>query len=337
MSLITLRAMRAMCAMRVVRAAHMAAIFFCAGACTLFSAPSHGQNFPTKPIRIVTTDAGGSSDFFLRLLAQDMTVNFGHPAIIDNRPGSGVIPGEIVSKAAPDGYTVLFFTSNFWISPLLQKTSYDPVRDFLPISLATRACSVMVVTPALPVKTVKDFIALAESRPGELNYAHGSSGSASHLAGALFRAMTGLKIADIPYKGSAQALIDVMSGQTQMMFPNAAVVPEFIKSGKLRAIAVTSAQRSPLFPTLPTVGESVPGFQSSTMNGMFAPAGTPDAIIKRLNQEIVKFVNLPEIRERLHAAGVEPVGSAPQEFANVIASETAMWSKVIKSAGIRAD
>ena len=303
----------------------------------LFAASGYCQTFPVKPVRIVTTDAGGSSDFFLRLMAQDLTSALGQAVVIDNRPGSGVIPGEIVSKSAPDGYTLLFFTSNFWISPLLQKTQYDPVRDFAPISLATRACSVLVVTPSLPAKSVKEVIALARSRPGELNYAHGSSGSASHLAGALFRAMTGVNMINIPYKGSAQALIDVMSGQTQLMFPNAAVVPGHIKSGKLRALAVTSAQPSVLFPRLPTVGESVPGFQSGTMNGLFAPARTPETIIRRLNQEVVRFVHLPETRERLHGAGTEPVGSSPQEFATVINTEMTMWSKVIKSAGIRAD
>jgi tripartite-type tricarboxylate transporter receptor subunit TctC len=303
----------------------------------LFSVNGHGQGFPSKPIRIVTTDAGGSSDFFLRFMTQDLTAALGQAVVIDNRPGSGVIPGEIVSKAPADGYTLLFFTSNFWISPLLQKTSYDPVRDFSPISLTTRACSVLVVTPTLPAKSVKDVITLAKARPGELNYAHGSSGSASHLAGAMFKAMTGVNMVNIPYKGSAQALIDVMSGQTQLMFPNAAVVPPHIKAGKLRALAVSSAQRSVLFPGLPTVGETVPGFQSGTMNGLFSPARTPEAVIRRLNQEVVRFVNLPEIRDRLHAAGVEPVGSSPQEFATVITGEMAMWSKVIKSAGIRAD
>ncbi len=296
-----------------------------------------GQAYPSRTIRIVTTDAGGSSDFFLRPLAQELTRSLGQPVIVDNRPGSGAIPGEIVSKAAPDGYTLLFFTMNLWITPLLQKTAYDPVADFAPITLATRACSVLVVTPSLPAKSVKDVIALAKARPGDLVYAHGSSGSASHLAGAMFRAMTGVKMLNVPYKGSAQALMDVMSGQAQLMFPNAAVVPPHLKSGKLRALAVTTAEPSALFPGLPTVSATVPGYSAGTMNGMWAPAKTPEPIIRRLNQEAVRFILAPETKEKLAVAGIESVGSSPQEFAKVIASEMVLWSKVIKTANIRAE
>jgi tripartite-type tricarboxylate transporter receptor subunit TctC len=295
------------------------------------------QDYPTRTIRIVTTDAGGSSDFFLRPLAQSLSKSLGQPVVVDNRPGSGAIPGEIVSKSPPDGYTLLFFTMNLWITPLLQKTAYDPVADFAPITLATRACSVLVVTPSLPAKSVKDIIALAKARPGDIVYAHGSSGSASHLAGAMFQAITGVKMLNVPYKGSAQALIDVMSGQAQMMFPNAAVVPPHIKSGKLKALAVTTAEPSALFPGLPTVGATVPGFAAGTMNGLWAPAKTPEAIVRRLNQDAVRFILAAETKDRLAVAGTEPVGSSPQEFAKTIVAEMARWSKVIKIANIRAE
>ncbi len=293
--------------------------------------------YPSKPVRIVTADAGGSSDFFVRVLAQELSKALGQQFIVDNHGGAGSAPGENAARAAPDGYSLLFYTMNLWITPLLQKANYDPIADFAPITLATKACSVLVVTPSLPVKSVKDLITLAKAKPGDLVYAHGSAGSASHLAGAMFRSMTGVQMLNVPYKGSAQALIDVMAGQAQLMFPNSAVVPPHLKSGKLKALAVTSAERSPLFPDLPAVSETVPGFAATTMNGFWAPARTPEAIVRRLNQEAVRIIRTPEMKSRLATNGIEPVGSSPQEFAATIAEDMTRWAAVIKAAHIRAD
>ena len=293
-----------------------------------------GQNYPNKPIRIVASAAGGSGDFAARLIAQGLSGALSQQVVVDNR--GGVIPGEIVSKAPPDGYTLLIDAASFWIGPLLQETPYDPVKDFAPVTLTDSAPNVLVVNPSLPVKSVKELIALAKARPGELNYGSSSTGSSPHLAAELFNMMAGVKIVRVPFKGSGPAVISLLGGQVQLMFATAGSVAPHVKSGRLRALAVASLQPSALAPGLPTIAASgVPGYEAVAFEGMFAPAKTPVAIIDRLNQEIVRVLNRAEVKERFFNAGVETVGSTPEEFAAAIKSNVAKWGKLIKEAGIR--
>jgi tripartite-type tricarboxylate transporter receptor subunit TctC len=260
----------------------------------------------------------------------------GQQVIVENR-GGGVIPGEVVSKAAPDGYTLLLYGATIWTGPLLQKTPYEPA-SFAPITLVARAPNLLVVTPALPVKSVKELIALAKARPGELNYSSSAIGTTSHLAGELFKSMAGVNIARIGYKEGGSEMADLVSGQVQMSFGTPGAVGALVKSGKLRALAVTSPQPSLLFPGLPTVALSgLPGFEAGTTYGVWAPARTSETIINRLHQEIVRFISTAEGKERLLSAGTEPVGSSPEQFAAAINSEVARLRKVIKEAGIRAE
>jgi tripartite-type tricarboxylate transporter receptor subunit TctC len=293
-----------------------------------------GQNYPNKPIRIVASAAGGSGDFAARLIGQGLSGALGQQVVVDNR--GGIIPGEIVSKAPPDGYTLLIDAASFWIGPLLQETPYDPVKDFAPVTLTDSAPNVLVVNPSLPVKSVKELIALAKARPGELNYGSSSTGSSPHLAAELFNMMAGVKIVRVPFKGSGPAVISLLGGQVQLMFATAGSVAPHVKSGRLRALAVASLQPSALAPGLPTIAASgVPGYEAVAFEGMFAPAKTPVAIIDRLNQEIVRVLNKAEVKERFFNAGVETVGSTPEEFAAAIKSNVAKWGKLIKEAGIR--
>jgi tripartite-type tricarboxylate transporter receptor subunit TctC len=310
---------------------------FSAGLMVLGPAAVYSQDYPNKPIRIVTSGVGGGNDFVARLFAQALAVNLGQQVIVDNR-GSGVAPGQAVYQAPPDGYTLLIAANNLWTGPLLYKTPYDPVRDFAPITMPTRAPYILVAHPSLPVKSVKDLIGLAKARPGELNYSSTTTGSASHIASELFAFMAGLKIVRIPYKSSAQEAVDLVSGQVQLTFFDAGTATRFMRAGTVRALAVGSAQPSPLFPALPTVAATVPGYEAKPqINGVFAPARTPEAIIRRLNQEIIRVLNAPDVKEKLLSAGVETVGTSPEQFAAEIRSEIAIFSKVIKAAGIRVE
>ena len=295
------------------------------------------QDYPVKPIRIVTSGVGGGNDFVSRLLAQGLTANLGQQVIVDNR-GGGVAPGQAVYQAPPDGYTLLVAANNLWTGPLLYKTPYDPLRDFAPITLPTRAPYILVVHPSLPVKSVKELIVLAKARPGELNYSSTTTGSASHIAAESFKHLAGVNIVRIPYKTSAQEAVDLVSGQVQLTFFDAGTATRFMKTGAVRALAVGSAQPSPLFPGLPTIAATVPGYEAKPqINGVFAPAKTPDAIIKRLNHEIVRVLGMPEVRDKLLSAGVETVGTSPEAFAAEIKAEIAIMAKVIKAAGIRVE
>ncbi len=297
---------------------------------------AHGQAYPTKPIRIVTSDVGGGNDFIVRLIAPEMTAHLGQSVVIENRP-SGVIPGSIVSKATPDGYTVLVYGGTFWLGPLLQSNvPYDILKDFAPITMLTNSPNILVVTPTFAATSVKELIALAKAKPGSLNYASTAPGSAIHLAAELFKSMAGVNIVRISYKGTGQAINDVIAGQVQMMFPNAASATQMIKTGRLKALAVTSAKPSALFPDLPTIAASgVPGYESGSAFGMFAPAKTPAAIIKRLNMETVRALNVPDIKEKFLRASNEVIGGTPEQLTATIKSETARVGKVVKEAGIR--
>jgi len=294
-----------------------------------------GQDFPNRPIRIVTAEAGGGLDLASRVLAQGLTRNLGQQVIVENRP-TGIVVGEIVAKATPNGHTLLVTGSSFWLAPFLHdKLPWDPVKDFLPVTLAANTPNLVVVHPAVAAKSISELIALAKAKPGELNYASGSIGSTPHLAPELFKRMASVDIVRVPYKGSGPALIDLIAGQVQVMFPTATGGLPHVKAGRLRALAVTSARPSALVPGLPTVAEALPGYESGVMYGVFVPARTPDAIVRRLNQESVRFLNTPEARERYFSAGVEVVGSSPEQLAAAVKSEMARMGKIIRDAGIR--
>jgi tripartite-type tricarboxylate transporter receptor subunit TctC len=294
-----------------------------------------GQNYPTKPIRIFTTEPGGTGDIILRLIASGISDLLGQPVIIENRPG--FISDETVGKAAPDGYTLLTAGVAFLIRPLLTNASFDPVHDFSPVSSLITQPSVLVVHPSLPVKSVTELIALAKTRPGEINYGSVGIGSSSHLAAELFKSLAGVNIVRINYKGSGAALTDVMAGQVQLTFASAGAVAPYINSNRLKALAIGSAKPSALLPGLPTVGSALPGYESENKTVMFAPAKTPEAIIKRLNQEVVRVLNRPDVKEKFLTAGSEVGSSSPEQVAAAMKADIARLGKVIKDAGIKAD
>lgn len=300
---------------------------------------AYGQNYPNRPIRIiVTAPAGGSLDFVARLVGRGLSTSLGQAVIVDNRGGAnGIIGAELAAKSPPDGHTLLIVGNNFWVVQFMQDhVPYEPARDFAPITLAVRTPNILVVHPSLPVKSVKELIALAKARPGQLNYASGSNGSTIHLAAELFKAMAGVNIVHVPYKGSGPALNDLIAGQVQMMFGLS--VMAHVRSGRLRALAVTTAEPSRLAPGLPTVAASgLPGFESAVIYSVLAPAGTPAAIIQRLNQDIIRFLNGAEVKALLLNDGSEPVGSTPAQLSVTVKSEIARWGKVIKDNRIRAE
>ncbi len=295
-----------------------------------------GQSYPSKPIRIIVGGSGGGSDIAARLIAQGLTASMGQQVVVENRP-SGVIPGEVLAKAQPDGYTIGYSGNTLWILPLLQKVPYDPIKDFAPITLPVSTPSLLVVHPSVPVKSVRELIALAKAKPGDLNYGT-SMGSSGHLATELFRSMAGIEIVRINYKGPGAALNDLIAGQLHFTFSTAGTVAPHFSSGRLRALAVTSAQPSALIPGLPTVAASgLPGYEFVSISGIFAPARTPAALIARLNREIVRFLNLAETKERFSQSGVEVVGSSPEYLGAAVKSEMARMGKVIREAGLRSE
>lgn len=299
----------------------------------MISAAALGQGYPNKPVRIVTSPAGGGNDFPARLVAQGISAGLGQQLIVDNRPT--VLIGEIVAKAPRDGYTLLVSGSPHWIGPLLEPTSYDSINDFSPISVIDRAPVILVVHPSMPVRSVKDLIALAKAKPGELNYGSGAPGGSNHLGAILFNYMAGVNIVRVPYKGSGPAMAAVMSGEVQVMFPSAGGVASHIKSGRLRALAVGSAGPSALAAGVPTLAASgVPGYVSEAMHALFARAGTPQAIIARLNREVRRYLESAEAKDMFLKGGVETSASTPEELTATMKSEIANIGKVLKAAGI---
>ena len=292
------------------------------------------QPYPTKVVRIVTAAAGGGSDFATRLIATPLGPALGQQVIVDNR---GVLAADIAAKAPPDGYTLLLSGPTLWLLPFMRDNVASDIADFTPVTMATQTANILVVHPALPAKSVKDVIALAKARPGDLNFATSGTGNTVHIAGELFKAMTGIDIVRVNYKGASQALTDLASGQTQIMFAVPGSVLPHVKAGRLRALAVTSAQPTPLAPGLPTVAATVPGYESVSYLAIFAPAGTPAAIVTKLNQEIVRVLQRPDVKEKFLAAGIETVGSSPEAAAQLIKYEIARMGKVIRAANIRAD
>ncbi len=307
---------------------------FLVGVAVLGADVVSSQDYPNKPIRIFTAPAGGGTDFTARLLAQGISASLGQPIVIDNRPLFPAV--DAVSKAPPDGYTLLVQGASLWVAPLMQAAPYDVVRDFSPISLIERQVSVLVVHPSLPVRSVKELIALAKTKPGELNYSTGVAGGASHIGLELFKSMAGVNIVLIPYKGLPASITALISGEVQLTISDAGVVGPLAKAGKLRALAVTSAEPSALAPGLPAVAASgLPGYEAVGTTGMFAPAKTPAVIISRLNQEVVRSLNRPGVKEQFFNGGVETVGSSPEEAAAYIKSDVARKAKLIKDAGIK--
>jgi tripartite-type tricarboxylate transporter receptor subunit TctC len=252
------------------------------------------------------------------------------------RPDWAGIPGETVAKAPADGYTLLLYGSATWLTPLMQADApYDPVKDFSPITLVGGAPNVLVVHPSLPIKSIREFIVLARARPGALNYSSGGNGSSSHLAAELFKYMAAVDIVRVAYKSGSMETNDLISGQVQMTFSTPAQVMQYVSAGRLKALAVTSLQPSALVPGLPAIADSVPGYESISIHGMFAPAKTPEAIIRRLHQEIIRFLSAAETKEKFFTVGVEVVASSPEELAAKMKTDMARMGKVIKDAGIR--
>ena len=304
-------------------------------------AQSGAESYPVKPVRIVIGLApGGGTDIQARLFAQKLSENFARPFVVENRTGAGgTVAYSQVAKSPPDGYTLMGVTSGFTITPsIYSKLPYDPVKDFAPVSLVVQAPFLLLVHPSLPARTVKDLLAIARAKPGTLDCATAGYGSSTHMAFELFRVSAGVKITAIPYKGTGPALVDGMAGQVHMLFGNVLSSLASVKAGKLRALAVTTARRSAVLPDLPTIAESgVPGYENSTWFGILAPAGTPAAVVGRLNAELVKISKSQDIVERLAPDGGEPVGSTPEQFARHLVSEIARWRTVVKDAGIHLD
>ena len=297
------------------------------------------QTYPTKAVRLVVPFlAGGSTDIVGRTVAQKLSEMWGQQAFVDNRPGGGTTIGtEMVAKAAPDGYTLLVTPAPFTINPsLLTKLPYDALTDFAPITLINTTPLVMVVNPGVPAKNVKELIALAKAKPGKLNFGSSGTGGSNHLAGELFDAMAGVKMVHIPYKGNAGALTDIVGGHLDVVYNGITSAVALIRGGKLRALAVTSLQRSAALPDVPTLDESgLKGFEAVAWNGLSAPAKTPRDVIMKINADVIKIVNSPELKERLKADGSDPVGNSPEQYAAFLRNEIAKWAKVIKFAGVK--
>jgi|SoiMethySBSTD1v2_1073268.scaffolds.fasta_scaffold122338_2 tripartite-type tricarboxylate transporter receptor subunit TctC len=304
-------------------------------------AASAQSPYPSQPIRfVVTTAPGGGLDSFSRLLAKELTARSGQQVIVDNRPGAGTTIGSAtVARAKPDGYTVLLNTSSFAISPAIyQKLPYDTLRDFVPVTLAASAPNVMVVHPSMPVKSVKDMIALAKARASQgdpVLYASGGNGTNGHLATALFVSMAQIRMTHVPYKSGSLAVIDLIAGEVPMMIDTMSSVMPQVTAGKLRAIAVSSTQRAAAAPTLPTIAEAgVPGYESGQWYGVWLPAGTAQEIVAWLHKESTAALRTPSVKERLAAEGLDVVANSPDEFSAVIKADVSKWTKLVKSAGI---
>jgi len=311
-----------------------------AAGCMLAAGLVHAQPYPSKPVRfLVGFPPGGTNDIVARALAQKLTENVGQSFVVENRGGANTaIATEIGARAAPDGYTILLNAPGHATNPTLMKLSFDSVKDFAFISLVAEAPNLVVVHPSFPPRSVKELIAFSKKHPGEINYASSGTGTTVHLSAELFQYMTHVKWVHIPYKGGGPAVTELLAGQTSIMFGNMPTVIQYARDGRLRPIAVTSARRSPAAPDIPTVAESgVPGFEVTAWYGVSAPAKTPRPIIERLNAEIVRALNAPDLRERLTLQGADPVGNSPEQYTAFVENEIAKWAKVIQAAGIKGE
>ena len=296
--------------------------------------------YPAKPIRLVVPySPGGNTDVFARLIAQRLTVAWGQQVVVDNRAGGNTLIGtELVARSIADGYTIMLTTLTLTVSPsLYKKLPYDTVRDFTPITLAVVLPNVLVVHPSVPAKSLKEMIQYAKVNPGKLNYASTGNGTSPHLSMELLKTMAGISLVNIPYKGGAPALADLMGGQISAQFIGLSVAIPFIKSGKLRALAVTSSKPSSVAPDIPTVGETVPGYELDAWFGVLGPGGMPEPLVQRLQQAIAKILHSPDFKEHLVSLGAEPVGSSPLKFATYIKSEISKYAQIVKTTGIQAE
>jgi tripartite-type tricarboxylate transporter receptor subunit TctC len=299
-------------------------------------------DFPSKPAKIIVAfPPGAATDIVGRIVAQKLTEMWGQPVIVDNRAGAaGTIGTDVVAKAAPDGYTMLLGTlGNLAANPSLYRNlPFSMERDFIPVSLVVMVHFVMVVHPSVPAKTVKELIALAKAKPGELNYSSSGAGGLPHLAGELFKSMAGVKVQHIGYKGSVPSFTDLLGGRITYTIDNLPLALQYIKSGKLRALAVVGPKRQPMLPDVPTMVEAgIPGYVLTNWFGMVVPAGTPRNAVQRINSDIAKIMQMPDVRERLYGMAAEPVGSTQEHFSAFLKAETAMWAKVIKDGNITAE
>jgi tripartite-type tricarboxylate transporter receptor subunit TctC len=305
----------------------------------LISQGAVAQSWPNRPVRFLVPFAAGAgiNDIMARLVGQHLGGLLGQPVVIENRPGSGGIAGtDAAAKAAPDGYTFLMTNVSLVTSAYLYPNlAYDPQKDFVPVTLVATSPLLLVVHPSVAAKSVQEFIALAKANPGKLTFGSGGIGSTPHLSVELFESAAGFEAVHVPYKGGAPALNDLIGGQLAFMIENMPGTMPFVKQGKLRALAITSAKRSPLEPSLPSLAESVPGYEVVGWQGLFAPAGTPPEIVSRLQLDVGKLLRYPEVRDRLAALGADAVGSAPADFAAFVREENVRWSKIIREKGIR--
>ena len=299
------------------------------------------DSYPSRPVRVIVGLApGGGTDIQTRLIAQKLTESLGRPFVVENRTGAGgTVAYAFVAKAPPDGYTLLGVASGYSITPAVYaKLAYDPLKDFAPISLAIEAPLILIAHPSVPVRSVKELIALARARPGALDYGTAGHGTSPHLAMELLKSMARIDLTHVPYKGTGQSLADLTAGQIQLMFGNILSCLPPVKAGRLRGIAVSGAKRAPAIRELPTVSEAgVPGYVTTTWHGWLAPAGTPASLVQRLSGEIAKVVKSPDIAERMASDGGEPVGSSPEQFRQHLTNEIARWKKVVRDTGLRVE
>ena len=303
--------------------------------------PAVAQQYPTKPIKLILPfPTGGATDVMSRILAEKLTSRLGQPVIVENKPGAGtMLASEFVAKAPADGYTLLMAASSLVIAPsLYSKVNYDPIKDFTPVTQVAAVIHLVVVNPNLPVKSIQDLINYLKANPGKVSYGSTGSGTSTHLEAELFKKMAGVKIEHIPYKGSTPALADLVGGQTSMMFDPIASSKPYLESGRLRALAVTTAQRSISVPDLPTVAESgLPGYEAMPWLGIVAPAGTPKAVVDRLYKEVSEVLKMQDVKDRFKSLGLDIIGNTPAEFATFIAQDQKKWDQVIKNSGAKAD
>jgi tripartite-type tricarboxylate transporter receptor subunit TctC len=319
-----------------------AALCFGVAACALVPLHAGAQAYPAKTVRmIVPFAAGGGTDIIARLVAQKLTESLGQTFIVDNRAGAnGIIGTELVAKAPPDGYTILLGTTATHAINIsvYSKLPYDPVKDFAPITNLAYSAFIISVHPSIPARSIKELVALAKARPGQISYASAGMGNSTHLAGELFCMLAGIKMVHVPYKGSGPAMVDTVAGQTAATFDSMQASVPHIRTNRLRPLAITATTRSPVLPDLPTIGEAgVPGAEAGSWYAMFAPAATPRPIVLKLNAEIIKALALPDVRDRLATVGVDPIGNSPEQFATELQSEILKWGKTARIANVRTE
>jgi tripartite-type tricarboxylate transporter receptor subunit TctC len=316
------------------------ALAACAAAVVLSALPALGADaYPTRPIRIIVPFTPGTLDVLARSIGQKLAEKYGQTIVVENRPGAGTIVGtDILAKSTPDGYTLEMITTTFVINPsLYKKLPYDPLRDFAPITQLDTVANILVVNPSMPANSLKELIALAKSKPGQLTYASPGSGSAPHIATELLKSMAGIDMVHVPYKGIPEAATDVIANRVTMLMTTTASAATFIKAGRLRALAVSSRKRVAAMPDIPTVGETLPGYVADAFRGVIAPAGVSKPVINQLAADIAAALKQPDVHDRLINDGSDPVGSTPEAFAAFLRSEMLKWGKVVKESGARPD